>query len=140
MAADPSLTPEQIQARSFTSGFRGYDQSEVRDFLSRVAAEVRSLRERIEHLESAWHSAEERAARPPVLDEETLIVAVGEETASILRAARTAASDLRTRATEDAERIVADAQARADRASIRGRGRARPRDEGGRGGRRPDDG
>ena len=35
MAADPSLTPEQIQAQSFTSGFRGYDQSEVRDFLGR---------------------------------------------------------------------------------------------------------
>ena len=113
MAADPSLTPEQIEARSFTSGFRGYDQSEVRDYLGRVATEVRSLRDRIDRLESAWHSAEERAARPPVLDEETLIVAVGEETASILRAARTAASDLRSRASEDAQRIVADAQARA---------------------------
>ncbi len=113
MAADPSLTPEQIEARSFTSGFRGYDQSEVRDYLGRVATEVRSLRDRIDRLESAWHSAEERAARPPVLDEETLIVAVGEETASILRAARTAASDVRSRASEDAQRIVADAQARA---------------------------
>ncbi len=112
MAADPSLTPDQVQARSFSSAFRGYDQSEVRDFLSRVAAEVRSLRDRNQHLESAWHSAEERAARPPVLDEEALIVAVGEETASILRAARAAASDLRARATDDAERIVADAQAR----------------------------
>jgi DivIVA domain-containing protein len=112
MAADPSLTPDQVQARSFSSAFRGYDQSEVRDFLTRVAAEVRSLRDRNEHLESAWHSAEERAARPPVLDEEALIVAVGEETASILRAARAAASDLRARATDDAERIVSDAQAR----------------------------
>ncbi len=113
MAADPSLSPELIEARSFTSGFRGYDQSEVRDFLSRVATEVRSLRERVDRLESAWHSAEERAARPPVLDEETLIAAVGEETASILRAARTAASDLRTRAAQDAERMVGDAQTRA---------------------------
>jgi DivIVA domain-containing protein len=113
MAADPSLTPEQIEARSFTSGFRGYDQSEVRDYLGRLATEVRSLRDQTDRLESAWHSAEERAARPPVLDEETLIVAVGEETASILRAARTAASDLRSRASEDAQRIVADAQARA---------------------------
>ncbi len=112
MAADPSLTPDQVQARSFSSAFRGYDQSEVRDFLGRLAAEVRSLRDRNQHLESAWHSAEERAARPPVLDEEALIVAVGEETASILRAARAAAGDLRARATEDAERIVADARAR----------------------------
>ncbi len=85
-----------------------------------MAAEVRALRERTDRLESAWHSAEERAARPPVLDEETLIAAVGEETASILRAARTAAGDLRARAAEEAERIVADAQARA--AEIRARG------------------
>ncbi len=110
--ADPSLTPDQIEARSFTSGFRGYDQSEVREFLSRVAAEVRALRDRGDRLESAWHSAEERAARPPVLDEDTLISAVGEETATILRAARAAAADLRTRAGEDAERVLADARTR----------------------------
>ena len=60
MAGDPSLTPELIQARSFSSGFRGYDQSEVRDFLGRVATEVRALRERADQLESAWRSAEER--------------------------------------------------------------------------------
>ena len=63
MGADPSTTPEQIQAQVFSSGFRGYDQSEVRRFLVRVAAEVRTLGERADQLESAWHSAEERAAR-----------------------------------------------------------------------------
>ncbi len=114
MAADPSLSPELIQAQAFSSGFRGYDQSEVRDFLSRVATEVRALRDRADQLESAWHSAEERAARPPVLDEDTLMDAVGEETASILRAARSAAADLRTRAAQEMERMTADAEARAE--------------------------
>ena len=95
MGADPSLTPELIEAQAFTSGFRGYEPTEVRDFLVRVAAEVRALRDRADQLESAWHSAEERAARPPVLDEDTLMAAVGEETATILRAARSAAADLR---------------------------------------------
>jgi DivIVA domain-containing protein len=117
VAPDPSLTPELVQAQSFTSGFRGYDQSEVRSFLNRVAAEVRSLRERVEQLESAWHSAEERAARPPVLDEDALMAAVGEETATILRTARAAATEIRAKASEDAERLVAEASAEAERVS-----------------------
>ena len=110
MAPDPSLTPELIHARAFTVGFRGYDQSEVRDFLNRLAAEVRSLREQVETMESNWRSAEERAARPPVLDEETLMSAVGEETAAILRTARASAAELRTKAAEDADRVRAEAQ------------------------------
>lgn len=105
MAPDPSLTPESIHARAFTVGFRGFDQSEVRDFLNRLAAEIRSLREQTERLESQWRSAEERAARPPVLDEETLMAAVGEETAAILRTARASAVELRNKAAEDADRI-----------------------------------
>jgi DivIVA domain-containing protein len=113
MPVEPTISPESIEAKAFTSGFRGYDQSEVREFLGRVAAEVRAYRERTERLESAWHSAEERAARPPVLDEDTLMAAVGDETATILRAARAAAADVRTRAAADAERIMAEAEAQA---------------------------
>jgi DivIVA domain-containing protein len=109
------LTPELIQAQSFTTGFRGYDSSEVRSFLSRVANELRAWRERAAELESAWHSAEERAARPPVLDEDTLMAAVGEETAAILRTARAAATELRTKAAEETERSVGGARAEAER-------------------------
>jgi len=102
-----------IQAKSFTAGFRGYDQAEVRNFLARLATEVRALRDRNVHLESAWHSAEERAARPPVLDEDTLMAAVGEETATILRTARAAAADLKTKAAADCDKALADANAHA---------------------------
>jgi DivIVA domain-containing protein len=114
MGPDPSLTPELIQAQSFTSAFRGYDQTEVRTFLNRISAEIRTLRERTSHLESAWHSAEERAARPPVLDEDTLMSAVGEETATILRTARAAAAELKTKAADEAEKTMTDANARAE--------------------------
>jgi DivIVA domain-containing protein len=110
MAPDPSLTPELIHARAFTVGFRGYDQSEVREFLNRLSAEVRSLRDDAERMESNWRSAEERAARPPVLDEETLMAAVGEETAAILRTARASAAELRNKAGEDADRIREEAE------------------------------
>ena len=119
------MTPELIQAQSFTSAFRGLDPGEVRAFLARVAADVKAWRERADQLESAWRSAEERAARPPVLDEEALIDAVGDETASVLRSARAAASDLRAKAAADAqerleiarsesERLLAQAKAEAD--------------------------
>lgn len=115
MISDASLTPELIEARAFTTGFRGYDQGEVRSYLKRLAAEIQDLRERARQLESAWRSAEERAARPPVLDEDTLMAAVGEETASILRSARAAAADLRSRAADDAEKAIAEARAEAER-------------------------
>lgn len=114
MGPDASLTPELIQAQSFTTAFRGCDPAEVRSFLNRVATEVRAWRERAEQLESAWHSAEERAARPPVLDEDTLMAAVGEETASILRSARAAANDMRSKAAEESERLLADARSESE--------------------------
>jgi DivIVA domain-containing protein len=123
MGPDPALNPELIQAQSFTSSFRGYDQTEVRSFLGRVAAEVRSLRERVEQLDAAWHSAEERAARPPVIDEDALMSAVGEETAAILRTARAAAADMRAKAAEEADKVVAEATAESDRIGLEARTR-----------------
>ncbi|HWE54890.1 MAG TPA: DivIVA domain-containing protein [Acidimicrobiales bacterium] len=114
MGPDSSITPDSIQAQGFTTAFRGYDPTEVKNYLSRVAAELRAWRERADGLESAWHSAEERAARPPVLDEDTLMAAVGEETAAILRTARSAAADMRTKAAEDAARILAEAKQEAE--------------------------
>jgi DivIVA domain-containing protein len=116
MGSDPPLTPEQIQAQTFTSSFRGFDQAEVRSFLHRVAGDLRSLLERAHQLESAWHSAEERAARPPVLDEDTLMAAVGDETAAILRTARAAAADLRAKAAAEAEKVEATARERSEKA------------------------
>ncbi|MDE3206011.1 MAG: DivIVA domain-containing protein [Acidobacteriota bacterium] len=115
MGPDSSLTPELIQAQSFTTAFRGYDSAEVKSFLSRVSKELRAWRERAEQLESAWHSAEERAARPPVLDEDTLMAAVGEETAAILRTARAAATELRSKAADEAERALTEAREEAER-------------------------
>ncbi|HET6965710.1 MAG TPA: DivIVA domain-containing protein [Acidimicrobiales bacterium] len=115
MGPDASLTPELIQAQTFTTAFRGYDAAEVKAFQTRVANELRAWRERAEGLESAWHSAEERAARPPVLDEDTLMAAVGEETAAILRTARAAAAEMRAKAAEESERSLSDARAEAER-------------------------
>ncbi len=103
------LSPDLIAQRGFTIGRRGFDQAEVRAFLAQVSEEVQTLRGRIEELDRLRNDAEDRAAHP-VLDEDVLMEAVGEETAAILRSARAAAGDMRQRAQEDARRIVHDAE------------------------------
>ena len=108
-----TLSGDLIAQRGFATIFRGFDPSEVREFLNRVAAEVRELRDRLEQAESSRLAAEERALHPK-LDEETLLAAVGEETASILRMARAASTDIRTKAEEQATAVLREAQAQAD--------------------------
>lgn len=108
-----SLSADLIAQRGFISARRGYDVKEVKDFLGRVAAEVRDLRQRVEAADAARREAEERA-RHPRLDEETLMGAVGEETAAILRTARTAAAEIRTKAEEQATAMLREAQAQAE--------------------------
>ena len=124
MGPDLSITPESVQARGFATAFRGYDAGEVKAYLAKLANELKAWRERAEQLESAWHSAEERAARPPVLDEDTLMAAVGEETAGILRTARAAAADLRARAAEESEKARSEARSEADQAVAEARAQA----------------
>jgi DivIVA domain-containing protein len=108
-----SLSADLIAQRGFAVSRRGYDRTEVKDFLRRVADEVLALRDRITELEQARRDAEERAQHP-MIDEDTLMVAVGEETAAILRTARNAASDLRTRAEADALRTLEQAREEAE--------------------------
>jgi hypothetical protein len=74
---------------------------------------MRALRERAERAETARREAEERAAHPR-LDEATLMSALGEETAEILRSARNAAAEVLAKAEAAAERVGAEAQAKAD--------------------------
>ena len=112
-SAEESISADLIAQRGFSTAFRGFDTAEVKAFLSQVAAEVRLLRQQQADLQAALAAAEDRAAHPR-LDEETLTAAVGEETKAILRAARTAATDIRTQAEETASGHVSEGQERAD--------------------------
>jgi DivIVA domain-containing protein len=113
VAPGESLSADLIAQTGFSSSRRGYEVKEVRDFLARIAGEVRELHRRIEAAEAAQRDAEERA-RHPRIDEETLAGAVGEETAAILRTARTAAAEIRTKAEEQATARLREAHAQAD--------------------------
>lgn len=107
------MSAEMVSARRFGQSWRGYDQEEVKQFLAEVADQLRALRERAERAESARRDAEERAAHPR-LDEATLMSALGEKTAEILRSAHNAAAEVMAKAEAAAERVTEDAKAKAD--------------------------
>ncbi|MHB1536495.1 MAG: DivIVA domain-containing protein, partial [Acidimicrobiales bacterium] len=103
------LSPDLVSQFGFTVARRGYDQAEVRQFLRRVSDELLSLRSEMDQANQARRAAEERANHP-ALDEEALMAAVGQETATILRSARRAAHDMSERANVEAARLVDEAQ------------------------------
>jgi DivIVA domain-containing protein len=107
------MSADMIEGRRFAQSWRGYDPEEVKQFLSQVAEQVRALRERCESTDSARREAEERAAHP-LMDEASLMSAVGEETAGILRSAHSAAAEISAKAEANAQTVLAGAQTKAD--------------------------
>jgi DivIVA domain-containing protein len=129
--------PDEVARHTFATSRRGFDPAEVRAFLEEVARELSAAHEREEQLEKDIMEAEHRAAHP-VLDDETLTTALGQETAQVLRAAHEAASNLLKKAEAGAAELVANAERRdtqsradAERASaeqaVRERGRSAAR-------------
>ncbi len=121
VTSDTSLSADLIAQRGFSSSRRGFDPDEVRSFLGTVAQEFRAMRHRQAALEERLREAEYRAAHP-VWDENAVLSAVGEETASILRSAHAAAADIKARAEDNAARILnaAHEQAAATRGEAEG--------------------
>ena len=107
----PDISADLISGRRFAQTWRGYDPEEVKEFLAQVAEQVRTLRERLDIEVSARREADQRALHPRI-DEATLMSAVGEETAAILRSARTAAAEIIAKAEANAESRVAAAEAK----------------------------
>ena len=107
----PDISADLISGRRFAQTWRGYDPEEVKEFLAQVAEQVRTLRERVDIEVSARREAEQRAMHPRI-DEATLMSAVGEETAAILRSARTAAAEIIAKAEANAESLVTAAESK----------------------------
>ncbi len=106
---DPS-SPSAVAGASFPTTRRGFDQSEVRDFLRMVSAELSRLQERERFLEREIADQQGVVSLVPAdLDEERIAELLGEETARIIQAAREAAAKLRNRAEETAQRLIRDA-------------------------------
>ena len=118
------LTPERVAHAEFRSGFRGLDATEVRAFLARVAAELRTLVDRQADLVAELESVEERnsalAAEP--LDIHQVSELLGRETARVLVIAREAAADIKTRAEADAATMTVAAFGEAERVRTQAEG------------------
>ena len=119
------LVPDDVARHTFGSVRRGFDPSEVRDYLESIAVGLRGIAEREQQLLDELTEAERRAANP-VLDEPTLTAAVGQETARVLHSAHEAADQvvanaesestrLLTESTEQAEQILTEAAEEAER-------------------------
>ncbi len=109
------LGPDEVARHTFGTARRGFDPAEVRAFLEDVARELSAGLDREQLLRKDAADADERAAHP-VLDEETLTTALGQETARVLHAAHEAASDMLNRARSEAADLVAAAESRESQA------------------------
>lgn len=112
---EPS-SPASVADAAFSTGRRGYDQTEVRDFLRMVAAELGRLRERERFLERELRTAQtDPDLNSVMLDDQTLIRMLGEETTRVLNTARESAAEIRRNAEESAAQLVSDASDEAAR-------------------------
>lgn len=112
---DPS-SPSAVAGASFSPARRGFDQTEVRDFLRMVSAEMARLQERVVFLEREVREAKQ--AKPLVsadMNEAMIAELLGEETARIIEAAREAARKIRERSEDAAGRIIKEASEEAAR-------------------------
>src|SRR3954452_17505237 len=115
ISSTPRLSTDEIANKSFAKGVRGFSETEVRAFLKRVAEEIAGARGHEQELESAIDTLEEQLRTPRPLSEQELLDALGEETARLLRSAREASDDIRSKAAERAARLVDEAAGPAQR-------------------------
>jgi DivIVA domain-containing protein len=112
---DPS-SPSAVASAAFTTSRKGFEPSEVREFLRMVAAELARLQEREKVLELELRTIQRDAPAPTIaLDEETVTRLLGDEAVRILHSAREAAAQIKTRAEEGAARLLRDASDEAQR-------------------------
>ena len=106
---DPS-SPASVADASFGTSRRGFDQTEVRDFLRMIAAELGRLQERERFLERELRTAQSNPDLESVqFDEQTLTRLLGEETARVLTTARESAAEIRAKAEQSAAQLLSEA-------------------------------
>jgi DivIVA domain-containing protein len=103
LSSRPAFLPDEVSRREFATVFRGYDPAEVRSFLNQLAEQAADSSDRIAEMQRALAETESRANNPE-LDEETVTKLLGEQTAQILRSAREAAGEMRSKAEADVSR------------------------------------
>ena len=103
------VDPDSVARAGFETARRGFDQVQVRSYLSVVAREIERLRTSEADLTRRLEEAERHATEQSRTDPEHLTQLLGEETARVLNAAREAAAERLARADEDASRMRQEA-------------------------------
>ncbi len=115
------MSADHVRRREFVATRRGYDPTQVRDFLEQVADQLQEMEGLLRDARSEADAAVRAAAQPKV-DPYTelagrvagVIRSADEEAERIRREARAEAERILGEARADADRIRADAQARAE--------------------------
>src|SRR5262245_55700090 len=105
----PRLTPDEVATRGFAAAFRRVRELEVRNFLNGVADEMTTALARESALNEQVAELQEQLRHPPLVTEDRLLDALGEETARVLRSAQESAEDIKRRAEERAETVTTTA-------------------------------
>jgi len=107
------LSPDEIVTRGFPTQFRGFSETEVRNFLKRIADELAAAQKREQRLDEQVAELSQQLRNPTPLTEAELLERLGAETARVLRSAQEAADDIRDKAQTRASGLVEEAQERA---------------------------
>ena len=105
----PALDPHLVATQGFSTGFRGFDTSEVRAYLEALAGLLQNAADREADLRERLEDAERRASAPPEFDEHQFTVVLGQETTRVLDTARQAAVEIRAKSEDNAGRLVREA-------------------------------
>jgi DivIVA domain-containing protein len=111
ISSSGQLGPEEVARKTFATARRGFDPIEVRAFLEEVSRALTAGQEREEEMRKEVADAEHRAAHP-VLDDETLTTALGQETGRVLKVAHDAAHEVLKKAETESAEIMARAEQR----------------------------
>lgn len=118
ITSSPHLAPDDVARHTFASVRRGFDPTEVRDYLESIAIGLRGIADRERQLLEELADAEHRAANP-VLDEPTLSAALGHETGRVIHSAHEVAAEMLARAEAEANRLITEANEDAEQSSAR---------------------
>jgi len=103
------VDPDSVARAGFETARRGFDQMQVRSYLTEVAREIERLRTSEADLTRRLEEAERHATEQSRTDPEHLTQLLGEETARVLNAAREAAAERIAHADEEATRLRQEA-------------------------------
>jgi cell division septum initiation protein DivIVA len=110
---DPSsLDADEAGRREFAKARKGFAPNEVRAHMLALANEIKRLQGIESQLTSKVDHLEERLSEQGSLDPSHLSRVLGDETVRVIDAAREAADEIRTRAEDNASRLVKEAQER----------------------------